>query len=190
MVFVLKRIEELVTRRTMAICPAYDGIHRSVMIDYSGRKIFSMKSVMEILDESCMAYRSTYDGRIKAVRHALKYLRKTPLMICPQHFIYAIPTMAPTDYDCIWLFCQHIESSTTSQGKTYIQFTNGEQIEVNCSEQVIAKQRERAAATMNHFAIFPSVPAIRRIESELLLPGFQSSILDSTEYHNDSQLDY
>jgi competence protein ComK len=186
----LKGLEVLVTRRTLAICPAYDGIHRSIIYDYSGRKTFSKKSIMEILDESCMAYRSTYDGRIKAVRHATKYLRKTPLMICPQEFIYCIPTMAPTHYDCIWLFCQHIESSSTSEGKTYIQFTNGEQLEINCSEKVITKQRERAAATMNHFASFPSRTALRRNESELYLPGFHPGILDSADIPNDTQIDF
>ncbi|MGM0854958.1 MAG: competence protein ComK [Bacillota bacterium] len=186
----MKELKVLITRRTVAIGPAYDGIHQSVMYDYSGRKTFSEKSVMEILEDSCMVYRSTYDGRIKAVRHATKYLRKTPLMVCPQEFIYAIPTIAPTDYDCIWLFCQHIESTVTSEGKTYIQFTNGEQLEINCSEKVITKQRERAAATMNHFVSFPSRSAMRRAESELYLPGFHPGMLDSADITNDSQIDF
>ncbi|MGM0865230.1 MAG: competence protein ComK [Bacillota bacterium] len=186
----MKGLEVLVTRRTVAICPAYDGIHRSIIYDFSGRKTFSEKFVMEILDDSCLAYRSTYDGRIKAVRHATKYLRKTPLMICPQEFIYAIPTMAPTDYDCIWLFCQHIESTATSEGKTYIQFMNGEELEINCSEKVITKQRERAAATMNHFASFPSRSAMKRTESKLYFPGLHPGILDSADITNDSQMDF
>ncbi|MCA1065269.1 competence protein ComK [Rossellomorea sp. AcN35-11] len=186
----MQGLEIPVTGRTVAIGPAYDGIHRTVMYHYSGDKTFSKKSAMEILDESCMMYRSTYDGRIKAVRHATKYLRKTPLMICPQEFIYAIPTIAPTDYDCIWLFCRHIESSSTSEGKTYIRFKNGRQLQINCSEKVITKQRERAAATMNHFAIFPSLLSKSGKENEMFLPGFHSAMTDPTSFPDESNFDY
>jgi competence protein ComK len=190
MVLDLKGLKEMVTRRTVAVVPAYDGVHQSVIHDFGGRKTFSRKSSKDILDESCMAYRSTYDGRIKAVRHAFDYLRKTPLMICPQQYIYAIPTMAPTDYDCMWLFCQHIESTSTSEGKTYIHFTNGEHLEINCSESVITKQRERAAVTMTHFSTIPTISSMNRNETELYLPGFHSSIQDLTEFGDDTTLDY
>ncbi len=190
MVFRLKGFELLVTRRTMAIGPAYDGIHQSVVYDYSGRKMFSMKAPMDILEESCMTYRSTYDGRIKAVRHAFDYFRKTPLMVCPQQYIYAIPTIAPTDYDCIWLFCQHIESCTTSEGKTYVHFKNGGQLEINCSRKVFTKQRERAAVTMNHFSTIPNLSTRNRSDTELFLPGFQSGLMDSTEFGEDTSFDY
>ncbi|MEI2664705.1 competence protein ComK [Rossellomorea sp. LJF3] len=172
----MKDLKEMVTRRTVAICPAYDGVHQSVVYDFNRRKTYSEKSSMEILDDSCMAYRSTYDGRIKAVRHAFDYLRKTPLMICPQQYIYAIPTKAPTDYDCIWLFCQHIESTSTIEGKAYVHFTNGEQLEINCSENVITKQRERAAITMTHFSTIPTISSMNRIETGLHLPGFHSHL--------------
>ncbi|WP_167562117.1 competence protein ComK [Rossellomorea vietnamensis] len=177
----MKGLKEMVTRRTVAICPAYDGGHQSVVHDFDRRKTYSGKSSMEILDESCMAYRSTYDGRIKAVRHAFDYLRKTPLMICPQQYIYAIPTKAPTDYDCIWLFCQHIESTSTKEGKTYVHFTNGEELEINCSESVITKQRERAAITMTHFSTIPTISYMNHNETGLYLPGFHSYLHNPDE---------
>ncbi|WP_179884870.1 competence protein ComK [Bacillus sp. AFS015802] len=178
----MKSLKELVTRGTLAIVPAYDGIHQCRVHDFGGMKTLSTKSTKEILDESCMAYRSTYDGRIKAVRHAFDYLRKTPLMICPQQYIYAIPTMAPTDYDCIWLFCQHIESTSTREGKTYVHFTNGEKLEINCSESVIKRQRERAAVTMTHFSTIPTISTLNRNETELYLPGFHSHLQNLTEF--------
>ena len=182
MVFGLKGLKELVTRRTLAISPAYDGIHQSIVHDFGGRKTARKKSAMEILDESCLAYRSTYDGRIKAVRHALDYPRKTPLMICPQQYIYAIPTKAPTDYDCIWLFCQHIESTSTTEGITYVHFTNGEKLEINCSENVITRQREHAAVTMTHFSTIPTISSMNRNETELFFPGFQSPLHNLGEF--------
>ncbi|MCA1061442.1 competence protein ComK [Rossellomorea aquimaris] len=172
----MKGLKEMVTRLTTAISPAYDGIHQTVVHDFGRTKTSSKKSAMDILDESCLTYRSTYDGRIKAVRHAFRYPRKTPLMICPQQYIYAIPTKAPTDYDCIWLFCQHIESTSTSEGKTYVHFTNGEKLAINCSESVIMKQRERAAVTMTHFSTIPTISSLNRNETELYLPGFQSNL--------------
>lgn len=182
MVFDLKSLKELVTRRTMAISPSYDGIHQSIVHDFCGMETPRKKSAKEILDESCLAYRSTYDGRIQAVRHALDYPRKTPLMICPQQFIYAIPTKAPTDYDCMWLFCQHIDSTSTIEGKTYVHFTNGEKLAINCSENVITRQRERAAVTMTHFSTIPTLSSMNRNETELYLPGFQSHLQPFDEF--------
>ncbi|BCB05803.1 competence protein ComK [Bacillus sp. KH172YL63] len=188
--FGLKDLEVLVTCRTVAVGPAYDGIHQSIVYDYSGRKWYSKRSVMDILDSSCMIYRSTYDGRIKAVRHAFDYFRKTPLMLCPQQFIYAIPTVAPTQYDCIWLFCQHIESSSSSEDKTYVHFTNGERMEINCSQKVFTKQRERAAAAMNHFSTIPNLSHQKRHDTALFFPGFQSGIMDTTEIGEDTFFDH
>ena len=137
--------------------PAYHHIYQTIILDQSGEKMYSTQSVMEILEEACMVNRSSYSGRIKAVRHALHYHKKTPLMINPQEFIYAIPTMSPKHYDCIWLFCLHIDTFSSAEGKTYVHFKNGNTLEVNCSKRVLTTQRERAAATMNHFTHLPVI---------------------------------
>ncbi|WP_064093117.1 competence protein ComK [Rossellomorea aquimaris] len=150
-------MEQLISPRTMAIFPANHEVYQTTILDQSGKEFFSTKSRIKILEEACFINRSSYDGRIKAVRHELNYHRKTPLMISPHDYIYAIPTMSPTHYDCIWLFHLHIDSVSSKQGKTYVQFKNGSTLEVNCSEKVLNRQRERAAATMNHFAPLPLI---------------------------------
>jgi competence protein ComK len=156
-VFLLNVVENLIKKSTMAILPAYHEIYRTIILDQSGEKVYSYKSTMEILEEACIAYGADYDGRIKAVRYALKYNRKTPLMICPLEIIYAFPTMSPDNFDCIWLFNRHIDSFSKDNGQSYVHFKNGEKIAVNCSLDVLTRQRQRTAVTMMHFSQPPFV---------------------------------
>jgi competence protein ComK len=147
----------LIGPATMALYPAYHERYRTTILDRSGEKIFSEKSIMELLDEACMLNGASYDGRVKAVRHVFPYFKKTPLMISKEPCIFAFPTMSPQHYECTWLFCMHIEDFTHSHDKTYVHFKNGCALEVDCSIKVLHTQRERAAAAMNHFVPIPLI---------------------------------
>lgn len=147
----LKQLEVLVTDRTAFIGPCYDGIHKSKVVECTGEVIYSKMTVMEVLEESCIVYGSDYNGRIRAARRIFSYDKKTPLLVSQLDYIMAVPTESPDNDECIWLFSKHIDSTSTSRGQTFVHFTNGSKIEVNCSYEVLHKQLERGAATMTYF---------------------------------------
>lgn len=151
----MKKFEVLITERTAAIYPSYDGVHQSKVVDCSGEVIYSKKTVKEVLEESCIVHGSDYKGRIRAVRRVLSYDRKTPLLVSLMDYILAIPTQSPDNDDCIWLFCRHVHSTTVACGKTFVHFTNGLKMEVNCSYDVLHRQLQRGAVTMNYFSRYP-----------------------------------
>ncbi|MEL3970889.1 competence protein ComK [Rossellomorea oryzaecorticis] len=148
----MRKEKGLITSTTVALFPSYHHAYQTIIVDLSGKKVWSKKPAKEIINEACLDDGASYEGKIKAVRHALPYHRKTPLIINKDQHIYAFPTMSPDKYDCIWLFHLHILEISQTQNKTYITFINGYKLEVNCSVKVLNRQRERAAVTMNHFA--------------------------------------
>jgi competence protein ComK len=151
----VKRRRGLVTQSTMAMYPAFHETYQTVLLDFSGKEIFSEKPMLNIIKEACMENGSSYDGRIKAVRHVLPYHRKTPLMISREQNIYAFPTMSPEHYECIWLFHLHIQEFTAMNHKTLIHFKNGCSLKVDSSLEVLTKQRERSATLMTCFEEYP-----------------------------------
>jgi competence protein ComK len=155
----VRRGKGLITGATMAMYPVYHSVYQTILLDSNRGKIFSEKTIMELISEACMEDGASYDGKIQAVRHALPYLRKTPLIINKEQQIYAFPTMSPTKFDCIWLFHLHIKKFTSFQEYTIITFINGTTLKINCSIKVLMRQRERAAVTMSYFAASPNVPA-------------------------------
>ncbi len=143
----LEKAKNFITLSTMALVPAYDGKNQTIIFDQSGNQVSYPHSKLKILDDACLVRASSYDGRIKAVRKALHYFNKTPLMICPQDSIYALPTISPQDYNCIWLFHHHIQEFFKEENKTYVSFKNGDRLLVNNSIYSLHKQWERTANT-------------------------------------------
>jgi competence protein ComK len=173
----VRKEKGLIKFTTVALFPAYHHVYKTIILDLSGKKVWSKKPAKEIINEACLNDGASYEGKIKAVRHALPYHRKTPLIINKDQHIYAFPTMSPDKYECIWLFHLHILEISQTQDKTYITFMNGCKLKVNCSNRVLNRQRERAAVTMNHFAfknmnLHISLPAEAESIEEGELPEF------------------
>jgi competence protein ComK len=189
MVFVVRGRINLITSRTMAVYPAYHEKYRSIILNRSGETIYSEKSIKDLIDEACIRGGASYEGRVKAVRHMLSYHKKTPVMISEGPHIIAYPTMSPQHYSCIWLFCSHIENFSRTKGKTFVHFKNGSMLEVSCSVKVLRTQMERAAATMNYFAVKPAVSLVierKKEEEEPVAQKVHSSLLTVQSAETDS----
>ena len=81
-----------------------DGYNSKILTKKGIR--YSKMTVRELLEEACLRYASTFEGRMKATRIFMKYYRKTPLIIDPNE-IGAVPTMSYEHLDCVWLFNHH-----------------------------------------------------------------------------------
>ncbi|MET3696994.1 competence protein ComK [Bacillus oleivorans] len=148
----LKKVENFITRSTMALLPANDGMNQTIILDLFGNRFSHPHSKLKILDDACLVRACSYDGRIKAVRTALHYFNKTPLMICPQDSIFAMPTKSPHDYDCIWLFHHHIKAFFIEVSTPCVLFKNGYRLKVDCSIYSLHKQWERTANVTTYFS--------------------------------------
>lgn len=139
-----------VTASTMALIEEYHQDYNSIIYDKNGI-YYTKQTVRSLLDEACIERISTYDGRIKAIRHHFPYRKKTPLVICLQERICAFPTKSPNNYGCKWIFPYHIHSIIMKDGKLVVSFKNDLQLPLSCSLHIFNRQRERTANCLNYF---------------------------------------
>jgi competence protein ComK len=148
---------------TMGIEAVYHPEYNSRIYDVNGM-YYTGRTNQELLDQACELRCTDYNGRINAVRKAFSYDKKTPLVICPIEMIYAIPTKSPKDYDCKWIFPDHIEKLLRKAKHPQILFKNGLTMEINCSYNTFKKQQERARNSLIHFFILVRERSTYRIK--------------------------
>lgn len=139
-----------ITLDTFALLPAFD-------IDYQTRAITSEGVIniahppLSIIKENCLRYGSSYNGRREAVLYHLNYIQRTPIPIHPSLGIIAFPTKSIKHADCIWLFLHAIHDIRKVDQKVYIEFINGQQLNLNESIHIIKKNFDRAENVMGLF---------------------------------------
>ena len=111
---------------------------------------YSKKSIKYLLEEVCIRYASTFDGRIRAIQKFMDYRHKTPLIIVPEE-VGAVPTISHLHAECVWLFNHYYEINVISRNVSEIIFSNGYSIQVNVSKHVLVKQQQRLYSTMEAF---------------------------------------
>jgi len=111
---------------------------------------YSKMSIKDLLEEVCIRYASTFDGRIQAIRKFMDYRHKTPLIIVPEE-VGAVPTISHLHAECVWLFNHYYEINVISRNVSEIIFSNGYSIQVNVSKHVLVKQQQRLYSTMEAF---------------------------------------
>ncbi|MGV3464809.1 MAG: competence protein ComK [Heyndrickxia sp.] len=161
----------LVNHTTVALTEIYHPEFNTKIYELGGI-YYSKQTMKEILRKSCEHYCSTYEGRIKVVRNALSYWRRTPLMVCQFELIYAFPTKSPDDFSCRWIFPAHIHTHIIENNHLYVKFKNGMKVELNCSLNTYLKQKERTAHCLSHFSVSGPVHYHRHFKTDKNRPRF------------------
>jgi len=111
---------------------------------------YSKMSIKSLLEEACIRYGSTFDGRVQAIRLFFEYLHKTPLLINPGE-VGAFPTLSYLDPECVWLFNHHFQIKVLSANRSEVIFSTGHSVQVNVSKRVLIKQQQRLSNAMETF---------------------------------------
>jgi competence protein ComK len=138
-----KNIYEI-TRRTKAIITRDTAYSRARILE--GYKELDVKHrPEEILDNTCIKYGASLDGRRKSAKSLLRIFAKVPVPVIPQMGVYMIPTASAKSGDCVWISYYHIEFYEQRDDKTYIYFTDGTGLYVHVSESVFDLQYKRTS---------------------------------------------
>lgn len=141
-----------ISLKTMGLEAMYHPEFNTRIYDVEGI-FYTTQTIKQLLEEACEKRFADYNGRINAVRKAFPYYQKTPLIICLNEMLYAIPTISPKDYNCKWIFPDHIKDYIKKSGRQYVVFKNGLRMMINCSEKTILHQQERARNCLVHFYV-------------------------------------
>ena len=92
------------------------------------------------LNENCEYYGSSVSGRLKGSYSLMGFSYKTPIVVSEQDNMIFFPTSSPRLNDCSWINVNNIRSIDKNDKKTTIIFTNGEEIEIEASYNIIKNQ--------------------------------------------------
>ncbi|MBU9711684.1 competence protein ComK [Evansella tamaricis] len=152
-----KKIEQenyLISKSTEVLQPVFHMYYSTVV--WEGDTIIYVKApCYKILDDSCLPRGASYDGRRTAVIRKIGTKIKVPILVCRQEEIYAIPTMSPKNYNCIWIFYHHVDDIAIDKnrpGKCIVIFKSGNQLPLDVSYYVMSKQLGRTARCITVFS--------------------------------------
>ena len=126
-----------ITENTLAIVP----LSKKKTVVYENHDYFILdKNVSSVINENCEYYGSSIDGRLKGTYAMLGFGYKAPIVMSEQDNMIFFPTSSPRLNDCSWINVNNIRSIDKNDKKTTIIFTNGEEIEIEASYNIIKNQ--------------------------------------------------
>lgn len=136
--------EYIINRFTMAILPDSTNTY-SEIFEFEGDLVVQ-KRPMEIVDESCRYFGSSYVGRKEGTKDLIRVTHKSPIVIDPANSIYFFPTTSSTRPQCIWISYDYVKEYTKSEyDDTIVTFKNGKQITIPISHGSFEKQLFRTS---------------------------------------------
>lgn len=134
----------VISNETIALLPARK-IGYSTIAWEKDRKVYVRQTPLEVIKVNCLDNGASYEGRRDAVKHLTPYKKKLPIPISQKKEIYAFPTHATHNFECHWLFSEHIltilKRSTTNESTVH--FKNNQVLPLAVSPYILNKQFHR-----------------------------------------------
>ena len=91
------------------------------------------KPIMEIIENSCEFFGSTYDGRHQATKNLIGVTHKSPIIIEESRNLIYFPTCSPRLEKCCWIGLNNIKKYEKNNGSTELLFSNNKKINLPVS---------------------------------------------------------
>ena len=127
---------------TLAVIPINENTTKILEID---NEYIVKKSSLEIIDDSCNYYGSTYKGRYEGTKKLIGMSYKLPIIIEESKNIIFFPTTSPRLNDCFWISLNNIKNYIKDQDGSIIVFKNDSVININVSIFILESQILRAS---------------------------------------------
>ena len=101
-------------------------------------------SVMNIIENSCEYFGSSYLGRHEGTKKLIGITHKAPIIIEESKNLIYFPTTSPRLEKCIWIALNNIKTYERKNGKTELQFINNQKLRLDISFGSLDNQVLRA----------------------------------------------
>ena len=132
-----------ISKGTLAIVPK----EKESSIVYEDDEKYEIKETpFQIMEESCIYFGSTYEGRKFGAKNILGAEYKVPIVIEDSDNLIVFPTTSPHADDCVWVSLKRVKKiEKIDSNNTLIIFDNNKEIVVECSYRTIENQLSRAS---------------------------------------------
>lgn len=100
--------------------------------------------VLDVLENSCKYYGSSFKGRCEGSKSILNMNYKLPIIMDCVKEVIMVPTSSPNNTDCYWLCLNNIEDYYKKGNKTIVEFSNKMTYEIENSYYTVENQILRA----------------------------------------------
>lgn len=130
-----------INRDTLAIIPIDAGTSKVIEKD---QEFVVERKVLDIIDDSCRYFGSSYTGRFEGTKKILGISYKSPIIVEESGGIIFFPTASPRYPNCSWVCLNNIEDYQKSENGTSVYFINGQTLNLNISHSSFENQMIRS----------------------------------------------
>lgn len=111
----------------------------------NGHEYIIENNSFSVIEHSCEYFGSSFDGRKEGTKRLTGITHKSPIIIEESQGIIFFPTKAPEHKECIWISLNKINKYySNGKGQSIIEFSNGDELELNMSIGSLTNQILRA----------------------------------------------
>ncbi|MBO9128708.1 competence protein ComK [Bacillus sp. 165] len=145
--------EYIVSGATMAVLPVTTKDKRVITLILEEEDLFLvLKKPVEVIEQSCKYYGSSYIGRKEGTKELIGVTHKAPTAISPTDNLYFFPTTSSVRKECAWLSHFHVASNKQIlHGTLLVTLTNGQTLKLDMSKGSFDNQLYRTAQLRSAF---------------------------------------
>lgn len=132
--------EYFINKGTCAIVPIDANLSKVIELD---KEFIVNKSVMNIINDSCKFFGSSYQGRFEGSKKILRMNYKLPIVVEEYNGIIFFPTSSPRFGQCTWISLRNI-SNYIRDGKNSKVYFCGNSLDLEISYYCLENQIFRA----------------------------------------------
>lgn len=112
---------------------------------------YVQKQTIEIIDESCKFFGSSYKGRVEGTKNMVKFNYKVPIIVEESRNLIFFPINSPRYNNTTWISLNNIEDYYQENNQTIILFKGGKKIVLDVSFYSLENQIFRSTMLLNIF---------------------------------------
>lgn len=123
-----------INKTTLAVLPISDTISKVI----EDENVFLIsKPPIEVIDESCKYFGSSYIGRSEGTKSLLGFNYKSPIIIEEKNDLIFFPTCSPRQNSCQWISLNNIKNCIKKDNSSIIMFKSGVILEISMSYSML-----------------------------------------------------
>lgn len=126
----MKMISYEINCDTLALIPVSENETKVI----EKNDVFNVKKTsMEIIDDSCKFFGSSYSGRHEGTKKLIGISHKAPIIVEETKSLIYFPTKSPRLVNCAWINLNNIKTYSSKNGKIELEFENNKKMRLNMS---------------------------------------------------------